>query len=121
MAIVCLCIAQLAFATESRRLENIEQSYISLTKKLRCTTCQNQNVFDSNAPSSLQLKQEIYTLLNAGKTETQVRDALINRYGSYVLYTPPFDYKTLLLWLGPILMLLGGFWIFRSYLASLNT
>lgn len=117
MALVCLCIAQMAFASEgSLKFDEsrLEQRYVILSKEIRCSTCKNQNVFDSNSQIAVDMRHKIYTLLQEGQSDTDVREYLVQRYGSYILFNPPWQSSTYMLWCGPALMLLvglGGFYL----------
>lgn len=109
MAVICLCIAQMAFATEGSydfATREEEQRFINLTKHLRCAECQNQTLFDSNASLAIDMRTQIYTMLSAGATDDTICDYLSYRYGDYILFKPPFRLNTAALWLGPLLMLL---------------
>jgi cytochrome c-type biogenesis protein CcmH len=79
-----------------------------LTSELRCLVCQNESLADSNAPLAIDLKNEIRTRMAAGDSDAQIKDFLVERYGDFVTYRPPFNARTLLLWLGPLLLLAGG-------------
>jgi len=91
------------FANEEQRLR-----YLEFARELRCPKCQNQNLADSNAPIAADLRHELYRLLNEGKTDREIVDFMVARYGEYVLYEPPLEAKTVLLWAAPVLMLCGG-------------
>lgn len=85
-----------------------------LASELRCLVCQNQTVADSQAPLAMQLKQLVREQLTQGASDQQVRDFMVQRYGDFVLYRPPLDSATTLLWGGPALLLLLGaglFWM----------
>lgn len=87
----------------------LEQRYQNLTQELRCLVCQNQNIADSHAELAQDLRGKVYELLNKGDSDSQIVDYMTERYGDFVLYRPPLNLKTLLLWLGPVLaVLLGG-------------
>lgn len=91
----------------------LEQRYQTLTEQLRCLVCQNQNIADSHAELAQDLRGKVYELLNKGDDDAQIIQYMTDRYGDFVLYKPPFKFKTLLLWLAPALaLLLGGlgFW-----------
>lgn len=91
----------------------LEQRYQTLTEQLRCLVCQNQNIADSHAELAQDLRRKVYELLSKGDSDNQIVQYMTDRYGDFVLYRPPFKFKTLLLWLGPVLaLLLGalGFW-----------
>jgi cytochrome c-type biogenesis protein CcmH len=79
-----------------------------LSEELRCLVCQNQTLADSNADLAVDLKRQIETLLAQGQSDNQIRDYLVARYGDFVLYRPPLQGNTLLLWIGPFAMLAGG-------------
>jgi cytochrome c-type biogenesis protein CcmH len=81
-------------------------SFQTLTNNLRCLVCQNEPISQSNAPLAADLRQQIYEQLLAGKSETEIRDYVVSRYGDYVLYSPPFNDTTLILWLSPFALLL---------------
>ncbi len=79
-----------------------------LSEELRCLVCQNQTIADSNAELAVDLKRQIETLLAQGQSDNQIRDYMVARYGDFVLYRPPLQNNTLLLWIGPFAMLAGG-------------
>ena len=80
----------------------------ALTAELRCLVCQNESLADSNAPLALDLKREIAQRVAAGDSDAQIIEFLVERYGDFVIYRPPLRAGTLLLWLGPPALLLGG-------------
>jgi len=77
----------------------------SLEEKLRCLVCQNQTLADSNAELAGDLRREVREQVAAGRSDEQVVDYLVQRYGDFVLYDPPFKASTLLLWIGPFVLL----------------
>lgn len=86
-----------------------EARYKRLIAELRCLVCQNQNLADSNAELAKDLRNETYSMINAGKTDEEIVTFMVNRYGDFVLYRPPVKSTTFLLWFGPlILAALGG-------------
>jgi cytochrome c-type biogenesis protein CcmH len=85
-----------------------EARFHVLTEELRCTVCQNQNLADSDAPLAQDLREEIYTMLRAGRSNEEIKTFLVERYGDFVLYRPPVQGNTLALWLMPGVLLLGG-------------
>jgi cytochrome c-type biogenesis protein CcmH len=92
----------------------MQARYERLISEVRCVTCQNQTIKDSNAFIASDLRREIRRLMGEGKTDAEVTDFLVTRYGDFVLYRPRFAGKTLALWIAPfLLVLLGGFAIFR--------
>jgi len=92
----------------------LQARYEKLIAEVRCVTCQNQNIKDSNAFIAADLRREIRRLIREGKDDAQVTDFLVTRYGDFVLYRPQFAGKTLVLWIAPFLLILCGlFFIFR--------
>lgn len=85
-----------------------EQRYEKLTHELRCLVCQNETIAASNADLAKDLRQEIYEKVTAGQSDKQIVDFMVARYGDFVLYRPPFKPITILLWVGPFLMLATG-------------
>ena len=81
---------------------------MSLAHELRCLVCQNQTLADSNAPLAVDLRNQIREQLAAGKSERDVIDFMVARYGDFVLYRPPFKASTFVLWVGPFVILLLG-------------
>ena len=91
-----------------------EKVFHKLSEELRCLVCQNQNIAESNAELAQDLRLEIYTMLQKGQTEDEIVDFLVERYGDYVLYRPPFKPMTWLLWFGPLMIfVLGIFYAIR--------
>jgi cytochrome c-type biogenesis protein CcmH len=101
--------AQAAIDTHEFASEEERQRFRTLTEELRCPKCQNQNIADSNAPIANDLRQEIFRMLEEGRSNDEIVDHLVLRYGDFVRYQPPLDGRTLLLWFGPAALLLGGF------------
>ncbi|MGQ0653926.1 MAG: cytochrome c-type biogenesis protein [Betaproteobacteria bacterium] len=83
----------------------------ALAAELRCLVCQNQSLADSNAPLAVDLRTQVREQLAAGKSESEVKAWLVERYGDFVLYRPPFNAGTALLWGGPFLLLGAGAWL----------
>jgi cytochrome c-type biogenesis protein CcmH len=86
-----------------------EALFNKLSNELRCLVCQNQAISDSNADLAKDLRDEIYQMLQQGKSEKEIVDFMVTRYGDFVLYNPPLKPETWLLWFGPILALIAGF------------
>ena len=85
-----------------------EQRFYELTNELRCPKCQNQSIADSNAPIAEDLRREVHKMVLEGADNQTVIDFMLNRYGEFVLYTPKFEGKNLILWLTPLILLLIG-------------
>jgi cytochrome c-type biogenesis protein CcmH len=90
----------------------LERRVTNLAHDLRCLVCQNQTLADSNAPLAVDLRNQIREQLKAGKNEREITDFMVQRYGDFVLYRPPFKASTVALWLGPFVLLVLGAWIF---------
>lgn len=84
----------------------LEKKVITLSNELRCLVCQNQTIADSNAELAVDLRNQVRKQLSEGKSDREILDYMVQRYGEFVLYRPPFNYKTILLWAGPFLLLL---------------
>ena len=85
-----------------------EARFHALVAELRCVMCQNQSLADSNAQIAFDLRREVLTLMREGRSDAEIKDFLVARYGEFVLYRPRMAGKTWVLWLGPVLLLLGG-------------
>lgn len=91
-----------------------EQRYEELLEEIRCLVCQNQSLADSNASLAQDLRLEVHEQMIAGKSNEEIIDFLVSRYGEFVLYRPLFNYRTLLLWLGPlVLFICAAVFVFR--------
>ena len=81
-----------------------EAIFYKLSDELRCLVCQNQNIAESNSELAQDLKRQIYNMLKKDKSEDEIIEFMVERYGDYVLYNPPFKPLTWLLWLGPLVV-----------------
>lgn len=98
-------------AAEAQRVSDdpvLEVRVQSLAEVLRCLVCQNQNLADSHADLAIDLKNQVRDMLRQGKSEKEVIDYMVERYGDFVLYRPPMKSTTWLLWGGPFLLFMGG-------------
>ena len=109
MVVVSIATAFYAFAA-SPVSENpdLEKRVMALAEELRCLVCQNQTLADSHAALAIDLKNRIRELLREGKSEREVLDFMVQRYGDFVLYRPPLRATTALLWAGPFILLALG-------------
>jgi cytochrome c-type biogenesis protein CcmH len=87
-----------------------------LSEELRCLVCQNQTIADSNAELAQDLRREIRGMIKDGKTDREIIDFMVARYGDFVLYRPPVKGITLLLWGGPVALMLIGMFALLRYL-----
>lgn len=85
-----------------------EAQFRALLPDLRCLVCQNESIADSTAPLAQDLKYEVRGLVAQGRSDAEIKKYLTDRYGDFVLFRPPFDPRTALLWLGPALLVLLG-------------
>lgn len=85
-----------------------EARFHALVSELRCVMCQNQSLADSNAQIAVDLRHEVLALMRQGKSNAEIKDFLVARYGEFVLYRPQVESKTWLLWFGPGVVLLAG-------------
>jgi cytochrome c-type biogenesis protein CcmH len=102
-AFILICLSPSGNADESEK-----QRIRGLEEKLRCLVCQNQSLADSNAELAEDLRGQVRAQVKAGKTDDQIVAYLVERYGDFVLYEPPFKATTVLLWVGPFLLLAVG-------------
>jgi len=86
----------------------LEARMMAIASELRCVVCQNQTIADSHAELAVDLRQQIRDQLRAGRSPSEIRAFMTDRYGDFVLYRPPFNERTALLWFGPALLLLVG-------------
>ena len=94
----------------------LERRVTNLAHELRCLVCQNQTLADSNAPLAVDLRNQIREQLAAGRSERDVVDFMVARYGDFVLYRPPLKGSTILLWAGPFAFLVLGFYLLLRFL-----
>ena len=107
-AVFLLCFSLARAAADDPALE---RRVTNLAHELRCLVCQNQTLADSQAPLAVDLRNQVREQLAAGKSEREVVDFMVARYGDFVLYRPPLKATTVLLWVGPFLFLLVGFYV----------
>ncbi|MCC7549006.1 MAG: cytochrome c-type biogenesis protein CcmH [Burkholderiales bacterium] len=86
----------------------VEERLKTLSNELRCLVCQNQSLADSNADLAVDLRNQVREQIVAGRSDAQIRTWLTERYGDFVLYRPPLKRTTLMLWLGPALLLVAA-------------
>ena len=110
-----LAAATLAFGQASEVAKPdaaIEARLKGLAEELRCLVCQNQTIADSSAPLAVDLRNQIRAQIAQGRSDSQIRDYMVERYGDFVLYRPPFKATTALLWVGPFALVGFGAGIF---------
>jgi len=111
LLVIIFLIPSLAAAEEARPLADnpqVEARLKTLAVELRCLVCQNQTLADSHAPLAEDLRREVREMIAKDMTDKEIIDFLVQRYGDFVLYRPPWKASTTLLWLGPFLLLIAG-------------
>ncbi|MEO1119364.1 MAG: cytochrome c-type biogenesis protein [Pseudomonadota bacterium] len=112
-----LGVSAMAVAIDSERAfedDAMQARYQRLIAEVRCLTCQNQSIKDSNAPLARDLRAVVREQMEAGASDAEIYAFLQARYGDFALYKPPFSARTALLWLSPVVLVaLGGFAIVR--------
>ncbi len=109
--VLLLAVAHAGWAREAAPAAadpQLERRVMALADELRCLVCQNQTLADSSAELAIDLKNQIREKLKQGMSERDITDYLVARYGDFVLYRPPFKATTLLLWFGPLLLVVLG-------------
>jgi cytochrome c-type biogenesis protein CcmH len=96
--------------------EAIEKRLVVIAEELRCLVCQNESLAGSRADLAEDLRREVRGLLKEGKTDQEIKDFLVSRYGDFVLYRPPVKSTTWLLWAGPFVLLVAGVAVLIAYL-----
>ena len=89
-------------------VENIDQRVKKLTLELRCMTCQNQSIYDSDAEFSNDIKKIVKQKLQEGQSELDIKIFLVERYGEYILFRPLMNYNNIFLWSFPFILLIIG-------------
>jgi cytochrome c-type biogenesis protein CcmH len=93
---------------------------VELSSQLRCLVCQNQTIAESNAELAVDLRRQVNEQIKAGKSDREIVDFMVDRYGAFVLYKPPFNMTTLLLWLGPLALAVLAVFAFVRTLRARN-
>lgn len=116
---VCLNAATICRADEAPPVAAdpvLEKRVMNLSEELRCLVCQNQTLADSHADLAIDLRNQVREQMQAGKSDAEIREFMVARYGDFVLYNPPVKSSTLLLWAGPFVLLLLAVVAFSIYL-----
>ncbi len=121
VALAVLVTAQPVLAVQPDEIlkdEKLEKRAREISAELRCLVCQNQSIDDSDAPLARDLRLLVRERLQKGESNQQVMDFVVSRYGEFVLLKPPFALNTLLLWLTPAFVLIGGVLLARSVMLA---
>jgi cytochrome c-type biogenesis protein CcmH len=118
LLIMLCCVPFFAIAKEAQPLANdpvLEERVMTLSRELRCLVCQNETLADSRADLAEDLRNQIREQMKAGKSDKEIMAFLTDRYGKFILYSPPVDPTTYLLWFGPFVLLLAGLALLFRY------
>ena len=124
LAAICVLSLGSAIANEAIPLADdpvTEQRLISISEEMRCLVCQNESLAGSRSDLANDLRREIRTLIKEGKSDDQIRNFMVERYGDFVLYRPPVKPVTWLLWIGPFVILAIGIAGLLTYLRRRNS
>ena len=103
-------LAQAQMITDTALANNQDEPrFKQLSQMLRCMVCQNQSIADSNADLARDFRNRVKEQINAGQTNEQIIQYMVERYGDYIVYKPPFNWTTAILWLGPFILAVLGF------------
>ena len=105
---ICLSVQASPVETYLFKNEVSQKRYQALVKELRCPKCQNQNLADSNSQIAVDLRQEVYEMIELGKADAEIVNFMVERYGEFVLYRPRVSSMTYILWFGPVIFLMVG-------------
>lgn len=114
LALACAWLAgagNVALGNEAAPLAEdpvVEKRMVAISEELRCLVCQNESLAGSRAELAQDLRREIRTMIKQDKTDAEIMDFMVSRYGDYVRYRPPMKASTVLLWFGPFALLVGG-------------
>lgn len=114
LATVALMAVAMSGASQAREAAptafdpQTHQRVVEISEQLRCLVCQNQSIAESNADLAVDLRNQVISQVKAGKTNQQIIDYMVDRYGDFVLYRPPFQFNTIILWLGPVVIFVGA-------------
>ena len=103
-----IILSYIFFAFKIFAVENVNERVKNLTLELRCMTCQNQSVYDSDAEFSNDIKRIIKEKFQEGKNEREIKKFLVERYGEYILFRPLINYNNIFLWSFPFILLIFG-------------
>ena len=110
-------------AVEVKKFDNPqqEQRYKKLIDELRCLVCQNQNLADSNASLAVDLRKQVFKMIDEGQSDKEILDFMVTRYGDFVLYRPPFKTSTFFLWVGPFIIFIIGVFVLIRFIRQRKT
>jgi cytochrome c-type biogenesis protein CcmH len=116
LAALACALASAKEATPLAEDPVVEQRLIAISEEMRCLVCQNESLAGSRAELAQDLRRELRELIRAGKSDAEIKDFMVSRYGDFVLYRPPVKPTTWLLWAGPFVLMIGGIVALLVYL-----
>ncbi len=119
VALMLLALAFAAAAKDARPLADdpvVEQRLIAISEEMRCLVCQNESLAGSRADLAMDLRRELRTLIRAGRSDEEIREFMVSRYGDFVLYRPRVKPETWVLWAGPFVLMITGVIVLFVYL-----
>lgn len=113
LILIAFAAVQTAFAIDPTTIPDpkLQARYQNLTHELRCMQCLNQSIADSPVELAGELRNEVREMIVAGKTDDEIRDYMVARYGEFILFRPRFSARNVWLWFGPAIMLIVGAFI----------
>jgi cytochrome c-type biogenesis protein CcmH len=120
LAIALLPLAAFASATPTELDPVAARRSVDIAAQLRCLVCQNQSIAESDAELAVDLRRQVSEQIKEGKSDREIIEFMTARYGDFVLYKPPFNVTTILLWLGPALLAIGAVIAFARTLKARN-
>lgn len=111
------------FAKEAAPLAEdpvVEQRMLSISEEMRCLVCQNESLAASRADLAMDLRRELRELIKQGKSDAEIREYMVSRYGDFVLYRPRVSPKTYLLWAGPFVFMIAAVIVLLTYVRRRN-
>jgi cytochrome c-type biogenesis protein CcmH len=106
--LLAAALPSIAFDIESMPTPAMQKRYDAMIHELRCMQCQNQSIADSPVGLAEDLRRDVREQIIAGKTDAEIRDSMVERYGNVILFRPPFQASTALVWLAPFVLLFVG-------------
>ncbi|MGI9133581.1 MAG: cytochrome c-type biogenesis protein [Rhodoferax sp.] len=109
--LLALLACSAPFAKEATLLADdpaVEQRLIAISEEMRCLVCQNESLAGSRSDLAMDLRRELRTLIKQGKSDDEIREFMVSRYGDFVLYRPPVKPTTWMLWIGPFVLMVAG-------------
>ena len=111
VSMMLMPLAASAVDVDAMPTPELQQRYDDLTHELRCMQCQNQSIADSPLGLASDLRRDVREQLIAGKTDEEIRTAMVARYGNFILFRPPFKPGTAWVWIAPFLLLILGVFV----------